>query len=311
MKLPVKLILLVLLLSTSTGIFAQIPTDVPQKSTEADVKAYKEAKKQEEARMKAEEKRREEIKKMLEAQSKSESNQKKATESYTAAVHAKAESFYSAAIGQINVKHVNWIKENAKKINEKNLDDLSIKIMANFYGKNQGLGEADIEGLLVLLLQESYVMAKNDYRSSYNQLSENAKKKYSLTTVQRLLDDSSYIPDQQQLDSINLLIANNTTSDKKISIISPPSVTKVISPEAAPKNEMASRKMPESVTTVSNISLAKTKLAESIEELTKDNEEQNKRMQEISIRQQKITQMLSKMVNQVTDSQDKIIENLK
>jgi hypothetical protein len=75
--------------------------------------------------------------------------------------------------------------------------------------------------------------------------------------------------------------------------------------------EMSARKMPENTVAVSNLSLTKAKLDENIEHLNKANEEENLRMQEITKRQQKITLMLSRMVNQVVESQDTIIQHLK
>ncbi len=320
MKLVGKLILLIILLTTSAHIFGQkpitvpktipvtmpttapIPTPAPKGVSDADKKAYKEAKDREEAQKKEEAKRREEIKKMLEQQSKSESSTSKMSQTAEAAVLAKAEAFYSAAMSQINSKHVTWVKQNAKKIFVEKMDDLAFKVMARYYGKNEGLSEEAIEGLQVLLLREAYMLEKKAYSVHNKEAQAFNDKKTDLMIAREMLGDSSYQVSDVQLDSINIIIKNNTLT-----------VTESAKEEkqTAPTQ---SRKMPEKkeeINAASNFSLTKVKLEESINGLAEAQNHQEQQMQEIKRRQQKITLMLSKMVNQVTEHQESIIKNLK
>jgi hypothetical protein len=130
------------------------------------------------------------------------------------------------------------------------------------------------------------------------------KKKISFAGAQGILSDSSRQVSNEQLDSINLLISNPGTEKKETPVMQP-GMAKIDAPE------MSARKMPENTVAVSNLSLTKAKLDENIEHLNKANEEENLLMHEITKRQQKITLMLSRMVNQVVESQDTIIQHLK
>lgn len=315
MKTAVKLILLVFLLNTSSDIFGQkpttapkpatpppMPTTAPKEASEAEKKAYKEAKEREESQKKEAAKKKEEIKRMLEQQSKAESSNSKLSQSAEAAVLAKAEAFYAAAMSQINSKHVAWIKSNAKKIFAEKMDDLAFKVMARYYGKNEGLSEEAIEGLQVLLLREAYMLEKKAYSMHNKEALSINDKKTDLMIAREMLADSSYQVSDAQLDSINLLINNSNTIEL---------VQATKEEQTAP---VQSRKIPEKKAdnkTAPNFTLTKFKLEESIVGLTEAQYQQELQMQEIKRHQQKITVMLHKMADQVTASQDKIIQELK
>ena len=169
-----KILLLFVLAALSGPAFAQIapPPKPPSKEQlkaekEAQEKAEKAAKEKADAEAKAKAKQEADILKMLEKQAKGESSSAKLSEMSAATVHAKAEAFYTSAMSQINAKHVVWVKQNAKKIFVENMDDLAFKVMARYYGKNEGLSENAIEGLQVLLLREAFMLESKAY-SVYN-----------------------------------------------------------------------------------------------------------------------------------------------
>ena len=304
-----KILLLFVLAALSGPAFAQIapPPKPPSKEQlkaekEAQEKAEKAAKEKADAEAKAKAKQEADILKMLEKQAKGESSSAKLSEMSAATVHAKAEAFYTSAMSQINAKHVVWVKQNAKKIFVEKMDDLAFKVMARYYGKNEGLSEEAIEGLQVLLLREAYMLEKKAYSVHNKEAQAFNDKKTDLMIAREMLGDSSYQVSDVQLDSINIIIKNNTLT-----------VTESAKEEkqTAPTQ---SRKMPEKkeeINAASNFSLTKVKLEESINGLAEAQNHQEQQMQEIKRRQQKITLMLSKMVNQVTEHQESIIKNLK
>lgn len=256
----------------------------------------------EKADAKAKAKQLAEFKKIMEQQSKGESGSTKLSETAAATVNAKAEAFYSAAMSQINSKHIDWIKQNAKKIFTEKMDGLAFKVMARYYGKNEGLSEEAIEGLQVLLLREAY-MLENQSLNLYNkQAKDISSKKNELLLVNDKLADDKHTLSNNELDSINLLIKSNTIAVKEIA------------DQVEQSEQSESRKMPEKQTdnsAPSNLYLTKLKLAESINSLSEAQNQQEQQMLEIKLHQQKITLLLSRMVNQVTEHQEQVIQSLK
>ena len=304
-----KILLLFVLAALSGPAFAQIapPPKPPSKEQlkaekEAQEKAEKAAKEKADAEAKAKAKQEADILKMLEKQAKGESSSAKLSEMSAATVHAKAEAFYTSAMSQINAKHVVWVKQNAKKIFVEKMDDLAFKVMARYYGKNEGLSENAIEGLQVLLLREAFMLESKAYSVYNKQALTINDKKTSLIIAREMLIDSSYQINDAQLDSINLLIKSNSieiTEATKEGGQTAPVQSRKISEKKVDNNS------------ASNFSLTKVKLEESINALSEAKSQQENQMLEIKQHQQKITLMLSKMVNQVTEHQEKIIQNLK
>ncbi len=282
-------------------VFAQSPGKT-REQIEMEAKAKEKA--DAEARAKA---REEAIKKMKEAQAKAEHNQTKMREAAAASVNAKADAFYSMAMSQINEKYITWVKENAKKINDENLDGLAFKIMANYYGKKEGLSQIAIDGLQVLLLRETYLIGKNEFRNYLKSTQVTEERISNLVTAQQLLSDSSNEVNRAQLDSINILLNTSETTKTENRYQQETRQTT----GNAQKPEITTRKEQVSTVSISALTLTKMKLAEKITDLNGMGEEQALRMQQITLRQQKITQMLSTIVNQVTDSKEAIIKNLK
>lgn len=295
-----KIIVLFAFFSFSTTVFAQSTTKTKEQ-------AVAEAQAKEKAEAEARAKEREARRKLLDQQAKGEHSQAKMSETYAATVNAKAEAFYSSVMGQINEKHITWIKENAKKIYEKNLDELTIKLMANYYGKKAGLNKTDIDGLQVLLLRETYMLSKNEYDNYQNQAQEGKEKIMTLLMARQMLADSSHHVSREQLDSINLLLNTFNIAEKESSLNE---AVQQRTQQTKPA-EIASRKRPVATVSLSELSLTQLKLSENITGLNGMEDEQNLRMQQIAQRQQKITQMLSTMVNEVAASKDSIIKNLK
>lgn len=220
-----------------------------------------------------------------------------------AAVQAKAESFYAAAINQVNSKHVAWIKENAQKISRKKLNEISIRVVTNFYGKNEGLDSAAIDGLMVLLLRETYVLEEKKFDESRKNAEDIKDSKMSLHDAYELLSDSNHIVSGNELDSINLLIDNaesllndsaaNKTEDKEVE-------THSLSRNNNRSNTGA----------LSDLSSTQKKLANKITALIESQNHYESQMQEITDQKQRITMILFKMVDQVTEKQDTIIKGL-
>ena len=174
--------------------------------------------------------------------------------------------------------------------------------MARYYGKNEGLSENAIEGLQVLLLREAFMLESKAYSVYNKQALTINDKKTSLIIAREMLIDSSYQINDAQLDSINLLIKSNSieiTEGTKEGGQTAPVQSRKISEKKVDNNS------------ASNFSLTKVKLEESINALSEAKSQQENQMLEIKQHQQKITLMLSKMVNQVTEHQEKIIQNLK
>lgn len=291
-----KILLLFVLATFSVTVFAQ------KSQTKEQVKAEKEAKERAEAAAKAKAKQLAEFKKMMEQQSKGESGSTNISEATAATVNAKAEAFYSAAMSQINPKHVAWIKQNAKKIFAEKMDGLAFKVMARYYGKNEGLSEEAIEGLQVLLLRETYMLENKSFNLYNNQAKDISSKKNELVLVNEKLADDKLTLSNNELDSINLLIKSNTIAVKEITA------------QAEKSEQSESRKTPEKKVdnnAPSNLYLTKLKLAESINSLSEAQSQQEEQMLEIKRHQQKITLLLSRMVNQVTEHQEQIIQSLK
>ncbi|MEO5946287.1 MAG: hypothetical protein ABIP79_05685 [Chitinophagaceae bacterium] len=302
MKPYCKITLLIIFTIFSFAATAQTPPKQNSKEyKEAMEKAEKDAKEKAEEEAKAKAKEKERLRKLMEQQAKSEGSQTKMSESTAAAVNAKAEAFYATAMSQINSKHVAWIKQNAKKIFVDKMDDLAFKVMARFYGKNEGISEEGIEGLLVLLLREVYILENKAYNMQSKMVQVLNDKKTNLMLAGEMLADSSYQVSDAQLDSINMLVNGKSTT-----------VAETAKEEKSVPDQ--SKKMPEKKadnSAPSNLHLTKLKLAESINSLSEAQSQQEKQMLEIKQHQQKITSMLSKMVNQVTEQQESIIKNLR
>ena len=76
------------------------------------------------------------------------------------------EAFYQNAMSQINVRHVNWIKNIAKEANEKNLTIDEIGSKAAVYTSSQGFSKNEMEFLIGL----AATLTKGDQKKQIAQL---------------------------------------------------------------------------------------------------------------------------------------------
>ncbi len=301
-----KILLLFVLVALSAPVFAQVGP--PKPSSKEQVKAEKEAKEKAEkaAKEKAEAdvKAKERERRLYEQLDEEVKNNVTMSETVIASVNAKAEVFYNTAMNQINAKHIIWIKQNAKKAYVEKMDNVAFEIMANLYGKNAGLSEKGIEGLQVLLLRETYQVAKKELKDYQNQSADNNQKRLILLIAQEKLADSNYHFSNEQLDSVNLLI-NKPLETEMVDTSS-----QMQTSGKSEASEMLGKKE-EHRLSVSYLSLTLTSLAKNIDGLEQAQQFREARIQEISQRQQYITKLLWTLVNDVTDSQEKIIQSLK
>ena len=79
---------------------------------------------------------------------------------------SEVEVFYQNAMSQINVRHVNWIKNIAKEANEKNLTIDEIGSKAAVYTSSQGFSKNEMEFLIGL----AATLTKGDQKKQIAQL---------------------------------------------------------------------------------------------------------------------------------------------
>ena len=92
-------------------------------------------------------------------------------------ISAEEEAFFQKAMTQINLKHVNWVKEKAGEVNRQNMDVDAINAMARNYGQVSGLGETDIMALTFIVMMEAAKSAREDLKAIMDGVKEANKEK--------------------------------------------------------------------------------------------------------------------------------------
>lgn len=243
------------------------------------------------------------IKKRVKEQKTEAAGSSKLSTATVAAVQAKAEAFYNTAISQVNSKHLVWIKENAQKVSQKKMNEISIRVITNFYGKNEGLDSAAIDGLMVLLLREAYVLEEKTFDENSKNAWDIKDSKKSLHDAYQLLSDSNHIASDNELDSINLLINN-------AEILLKDSTANKIENKKGEARSMSRNINMSNTGALSDLSSTQKKLANKITALIDSQNHYESEMQEIAGHKQRITKILYKLVDQVTEKQDTIINGL-
>lgn len=220
-----------------------------------------------------------------------------------AAVQAKAEAFYKTALSQVNSKHIAWLKENAQKVSQKKLNEISIRVITNFYGKNEGLDSAAIDGLMVLLLREAYMLEEKTFDENKKNAGDIKDRKKSLYDAYQLLSDSNHIASNNELDSINLLINSAET------LLKDSAANRIENKQGEASSSSRNINM-SNTGALSDLSSTQKKLAHKITALIDSQNHYESEMQEIADHKQRITKILFKMVDQVTEKQDTIIKGL-
>ena len=215
-----------------------------------------------------------------------------------------AANFYRMAMGSINTKYIQWVKTNAQKLNDENLDEWSIQLLAKSIGKQASLNQKDMDGLQVLLLQETYNLTTKAYYEKLMQLATTRSLKEELQKAQKLLNDSTGKMNPAMLDSIQKMLRSipEKPSNKPTSELAENETEK-------PANLARVAQTPEGKD-VAGLSHTKNLLTEKLAAVSQQETAQSQEASAIQKRQKRIADMLSKMSKDVSDSQENIIRHL-
>lgn len=209
-----------------------------------------------------------------------------------------AEAFYNKAMPVINKKHVAWIKQTAKNVNEKKWEEGAIRKQAQQYAGSSSLGQMDIEALVFLVLMEASKSSQEDLKSIMAKVKNiNQQKETLRSSMNRLKDTRQPALTRLQLDSLKQLSAN-TGNNRQLQ-------SKTIQKTRAGTD--AARQP----ATKAEIDATVGKMKSDLDSANELGEEQMLKMQMTTDRMNKMKSTLSNLLKKISDTANQITQNLK
>lgn len=193
---------------------------------------------------------------------------------------------FQNAMSQINPKHVSWVKNSAKTMNEKNMSESDVRNMAAQYAVLGSMNGQDIEALAFLVLMQAAKSAQEDLKGIMAKVKSINEQKKKMRDALAKLNEKNAVISRMQLDSFKRLLTKQ------------PSVTTV---------------QPVRTNPVTNAEIAdlKNKMKNDQDSLSEMGEMHQLRMQMIMDRMAKADNAISNIMKKFSDTAGSIIQNLK
>ena len=220
---------------------------------------------------------------------------------------SEVEVFYQNAMSQINVRHVNWIKNIAKEANEKNLTIDEIGSKAAVYTSSQGFSKNEMEFLIGLAatltkgdqkkqiaqLQSALDSLKKQKGKIMDAIAGLEDKRKPVTAV--LLDSVRHISEKSKL----LLTQINSNKSEHVKVVNRDTI-KVIKTKSLNKQ-----------VTQAAIDAQVFQLKNDFDSLSETGEKISLRLQMYMDRHSKYISTISNIFKKFSDTSSAIIQNLK
>ncbi len=203
------------------------------------------------------------------------------------------EEFYQKAMRQINVRHVNWIKANAPKINKENMSETEVRSMASRYAASGNIQGADIDAMVFLVLMQAGKSAQEDLKAIMANVKSINQQKNEFREANEKLNTGNTVT-RLQLDSFKLLLG------KERRVITKADSTKTVRTKV-------------NTTPVAKTELDNTRMQikSKLDSMSEMGEMESLRLQMAMERQSKIMSTLSNIMKKISNTQNAIIQNLK
>ncbi len=219
----------------------------------------------------------------------------------------QAEAFYNKAMPVINKKHVAWIKQTAKTVNEKKLEEAAVRQLTQQHARGSSLGNMDIEALVMLVMMEASKSAQEDLKAIMAKVkSINSKKETLRSSMNRLNDKRQPALTRLELDSIKQLSANTNTNrqipaktvqNSKISVLDSTQAKRT-----AVMNQPATK---------TEIDATADKIKSDLDSMSEMGEMESLRLQMAMDRMNKMMSTLSNLMKKISETSQQITQNLK
>ncbi len=219
----------------------------------------------------------------------------------------QAEAFYNKAMPVINKKHVAWIKQTAKTVNEKKWEEAAIRQQAQQYAKGSSLGQMDIEALVLLVMMEASKSAQEDLKAIMAKVkSINNNKETLRNAVNRLQDKRQPALTRLQLDSMKQLTANSNAGRSQTAKTM--QTSKISGLDSTKVKRTAVMTQP---ATKTEIDATADKLKNDLDSMSEMGETESLRLQMAMDRMSKMMSALSNLMKKISDTANQITQNLK
>lgn len=204
---------------------------------------------------------------------------------------------------QINPKHVNWVKSNAKEVNEKKQSAEDVKITTTQYAVLGSLNGADIEALAFLVLMQAAKSAQEDLKAIMARVKEINKQKEALRHANETMKTKDVNISPLQLDSFRLLVNSNHFKKINTATVKP---VRSDSARFIKTTPLATRKV-----TKAELDEVIDKAKSDLDSMSEMGEMESLRLQIAMDRMSKMMSTLSNLLKKISDTQNSIIQNLK
>ena len=193
---------------------------------------------------------------------------------------------FEKIMAEINTKHVSWIKNSAKEVNEKNLPDTAVKIQATNYAVLGNINNADIEAMCFLVLMQAAKSAQEDLKATMAKVKSINEQKKEMRGAFEMMQKKNMGISRGQLDSFTLFLIN----------------------KPATTNTLASRTIP-----VTNMELDNLKgnMKNDLDSMSEMGEMESMRLQMAMDRISKMMSTLSNLLQKISNTTEQITQNLK
>ena len=220
-----------------------------------------------------------------------------------------SESFYKEAMPKINIRHVNWIKASAIKVNQQKLSEAQIKTLATNYGNTQQLGVNDVNALLTLVLQESYYTNTEDIKMYAEKVKFLSEQKQELREWLNILATEPTTVTRYQLNEINVLLLDSVVKENSVTKPTYKNSNSRVLIKSAKVN--SDRQLITQPVSEQEIHKSMAKLEAKIKTLDEMGSLQSLNLQQAMQQQNRIYTMLSNIMKQRHDTQKAMINNLR
>lgn len=203
------------------------------------------------------------------------------------------EEFYQKAMQQINVRHVNWVKTNAPKINKENMSETDVRNMASEYAVSGKMQGADIEAMVFLVLMQAGKSAQEDLKAIMANVKSINQQKKEFREANEKLNTGNTVT-RLQLDSFNLLLVKERRTIVK-----------------ADSTKIARARVNTSPVAKTELDKTRMQIKSKLDSLSEMGEMESLRLQMYIDRMSKMMSTLSNLMKKISDTQNAIIQNLK
>jgi hypothetical protein len=215
-------------------------------------------------------------------------------------------ALFTKMMRQINIKHINWVKNTAATVNQKKQSETEVKTQATSWAVLNSLKDADIEALSFLVLMQASKSAQEDLKSimaGVKAINENKKK---MRETMNDLNSNASKMNRQKLDSAKLLFQLLPQTQKRANVTLTKTRKSTIDSEAVKWSTARTKEI-----TKEELDNTIDKFKNDLDSMSEMGEMESLRLQMAMDRMSKMMSTLSNLLKKISDTQNSITQNLK